>query len=71
VLAVWMIWVWNVAILLVGVGFFYQDQPWAASLFAPGYTALIALWLYQLTQAVRLRRGRPTAGAEVTTDAGS
>jgi cytochrome c oxidase cbb3-type subunit 1 len=55
VLSTWMIWVWNLAILLVGVGFFYQDQAWTAYLFGPGYTALAALWFYELAQAFRLR----------------
>ena len=46
---------WNVAVLLVGVGFFYQDQAWSAFLFGPGYAVLTGLWLYIVAQAVRLR----------------
>jgi hypothetical protein len=46
---------WNVAVLLVGVGFFYQDQAWSAFMFGPGYAVLAGLWLYIVAQAVRLR----------------
>ncbi|PAU81519.1 hypothetical protein CK500_14585 [Halorubrum salipaludis] len=63
----WMVWVWNIAILVVGVGFFYQDQPWSAYLFGSGYTALVVLWLYELTQAFRLR-WTLQADSEATTD---
>jgi cytochrome c oxidase cbb3-type subunit 1 len=55
-ISTWMIWVWNLAILVVGVGFFYQDQAWSAYLFGPGYTVLVLLWLYLLIQAFRVRR---------------
>jgi len=68
VIATWMVWAWNVAILLVGVGFFYQNQPWSTYLFGPGYTVLALLWLYLLVQAVRVRwslRDRAEAGAHV------
>jgi len=60
VTSTWMVWVWNVAIVVVGVGFFYQDQSWSAYLFGPGYTALVLLWLHQLGQAFRLRWTRRT-----------
>jgi cytochrome c oxidase cbb3-type subunit 1 len=53
----WMVWLWNIAILLVGVGFFYQDQSWSAYLFAPGYIALVIIWFYELVQAFRFRWG--------------
>jgi cytochrome c oxidase cbb3-type subunit 1 len=55
VLSTWLIVLWNLAVLVVGVGFLYQNQAWSAWLFAPGYTALLVLWLYELTVAVRLR----------------
>lgn len=55
-ISTWMVPVWNLAILLVGIGFFYQDQPWSAYLFGPGYTLLSVLWFYLLSQAFRLRR---------------
>jgi hypothetical protein len=61
---------WNAAVLLVGIGFFYQTRAWSASLFGPGYAVLAAAWVYQLVQALRLRlslRARAEAGA----DAGS
>lgn len=56
VISTWMVWAWNLAVLLVGIGFFYQDQSWSAAFFAPGYTVLVILWLYVLAQAFRLRR---------------
>ena len=52
----WTVLAWNVAILVVGVGFFYQDQSWSRFLFAPGYTVLVAIWFALLVRAVRLRR---------------
>jgi cytochrome c oxidase cbb3-type subunit 1 len=69
VIETWMVWIWNLAILTVGVGFFYQDQSWSAYLFAPGYTVLVVLWLYELAQAFRLRWGSRTE-SEPTTDSG-
>jgi hypothetical protein len=56
VISTWMIWAWNVAILLVGVGFFYQNKLWSAYLFGPGYTVLALLWLYVLVQVFHVRR---------------
>jgi cytochrome c oxidase cbb3-type subunit 1 len=56
VLSRWSVGAWNLAVVLVGVGFFYQDQSWSAYLFAPGYTVLAVLWLYELVQVARLRR---------------
>jgi hypothetical protein len=67
VISTWMVWVWNIAILVVGVGFFYQDQSWSAYFFGPGYTALVILWLYELAQAFRLRWALRTE-SETTTD---
>ncbi len=66
VISTWMVWIWNLAILVVGIGFFYQDQSWSAYLFAPGYTALIALWFYELAQAFRLRWAPRTESEMVT-----
>jgi len=69
VLAPWTVGLWNIAILVVGVGFFYQNQPWAAFLFGPGYLVILGLWLYQLGAAARLRwAARTEAGA--ATEAG-
>jgi len=62
-----MVWMWNIAILVVGVGFFYQDQSWSIYLFGPGYTALVILWFYELAQAFRLRWVLRT-DPEMTTD---
>ncbi|WP_265108602.1 hypothetical protein [Halosolutus halophilus] len=69
VISTWMVWLWNGAILLVGVGFFYQDQSWSAYLFGPGYTVLVVLWGYELAQVFRLRRSLP-ADTETTADTG-
>jgi len=55
---------WNVAILLVGIGFFYQDQAWSVWLFAPGYSVLLGLWLYELALAARLRWALRSADTE-------
>lgn len=66
-ISTWMVWVWNIAILVVGVGFFYQDLSWSAYLFGPGYTALVILWFYELAQAFRLRWALQT-DSETTTD---
>ena len=65
VLPKWLVGVWNVAILLVGFGFFYQDAAWSAYLFGSGYTVLSVIWAYELVVAVRLRRSvRAAAAAE-------
>jgi hypothetical protein len=55
-LSLWFVLAWNAAVLLVGIGFFYQDLSWSVYLFGPGYAVLSVLWLYELAQAVRLRR---------------
>ncbi|MHB9288294.1 hypothetical protein ACKVMT_14795 [Halobacteriales archaeon Cl-PHB] len=64
----WMVWVWNLAVLAVGIGFFYQTDAWAVYLFGPGYTVLVALWGYYLVRALHLRRSlrgsRDEAGVE-------
>ncbi|MFB6171726.1 MAG: hypothetical protein ABEJ23_04280 [Haloarculaceae archaeon] len=56
VVPAWLIWLWNAAVLVVGVGFLYQDRAWSLGLLGPGYVVLALLWLYLLIQAVRLRR---------------
>jgi hypothetical protein len=56
VLSTWSVLVWNAAVLVVGVGFFYQDQAWSAGLLGPGYAVLVLLWLYTLTRSFHLRR---------------
>ncbi|WP_254766707.1 hypothetical protein [Salinilacihabitans rarus] len=53
---------WNVAVLLIGVGFFYQDQAWSASLHAVGYAVVLAVWGYYLARiAGRWRTARAVA----------
>ncbi len=53
---------WNAAVLAVGVGFFYQDQSWAALLHGPGYTVLLVIWGYYVVRIVDRRlRSRPPA----------
>lgn len=47
---------WNLAVLAVGIGFFYQDQPWSALLHGSGFTVLLALWGYYLLKIVDQRR---------------
>jgi cytochrome c oxidase cbb3-type subunit 1 len=62
----WMVAVWNIAVFLVGAGFFYQDAAWSWSLLGPGYSALAVLWAYLLVRAVTSRWrplcGEPTVG---------
>ena len=66
VLSTRMVALWNLSILLVGVGFFYQNQSWSAYLFGPGYTLLAVLWFYLLSRAFRLRRSlRVRSGASI------
>lgn len=51
-----MVLAWNLAVLAVGIGFFYQTAEWSAPFFGVGYTVLAVLWGYYLVQAIRLRR---------------
>ena len=51
-----MVWVWNIALLVLGIGFFYQEQPWAAYFFGTGTTVLALFWGYYLVQTIRLRQ---------------
>ena len=55
--------VWNLAVLVVGVGFFYQEAAWTVPLFASGYAVLIAIWLASLARVGQVRlsdlRGGP------------
>lgn len=51
----WMGWAWNLAVLVVGVGFLYQDQVWSAYAFGIGWTVIAVLWAYLLLQTARLR----------------
>ncbi|TYL38031.1 hypothetical protein CV102_14875 [Natronococcus pandeyae] len=46
----WIVLVWNLAVLGVGIGFFYQDQSWSMLLHGSGYTVLIAIWGYYLVR---------------------
>ncbi|MFU8868408.1 hypothetical protein [Natronococcus sp.] len=47
---------WNLAVLVVGIGFFYQDQSWSALLRGPGYAVLLGVWGYYLVRIVGHRR---------------
>ncbi|ELY66475.1 hypothetical protein [Natronococcus jeotgali] len=47
---------WNLAVLVVGIGFFYQDQSWSALLRGPGYAVLLGVWGYYLIGIVGHRR---------------
>ncbi|MFC6766435.1 hypothetical protein [Natrinema soli] len=46
---------WNLAVLAVGIGFFYQDQSWSALLHGSGFTVLLSLWGYYLLKIVEQR----------------
>ena len=59
VVSAWMVWVWNIAMLVLGIGFFYQEQPWAGYFFGTGATVLALFWGYYLIQTIRLRRALP------------
>lgn len=52
----WTVFIWNLAVLAVGLGFFFQDQGFATYLHAVGWSVLIAIWAYQLAQVVLTRR---------------
>jgi cytochrome c oxidase cbb3-type subunit 1 len=56
VVSAWMVWVWNIAMLVLGIGFFYQEQPWASHFFGAGAAVLAIFWAYYLVQTIRLRR---------------
>jgi hypothetical protein len=49
----WRVWAWNLGVLVIGFGFFYQDQGWSTLLFGVGYTVVAALWLWYLVAAAR------------------
>lgn len=59
------VFVWNVAVLAVGVGFFFQDQGFATSLHAVGWPVLIVLWGYQLGKIVVGRVRLRSESAEI------
>ncbi|MBZ6496846.1 hypothetical protein [Natrinema longum] len=46
---------WNLAVLAVGIGFFYQDQSWSALLHGPGYAVVLSIWGYYLVTIVDRR----------------
>ena len=54
---------WNLAILLVAVGFFYQDRAWSVWAFGPGYTVILALWGSLLLAVFRVRYAHSGGGA--------
>jgi len=51
-----LVWAWNLAVLIGGIAFIGQGQPWAEMLFGVGFTVLGVLWLYLLVQVIRVRR---------------
>lgn len=51
----WLVVVWNAAVLLAGIGFFYQDQAWSGPLHAVGFSAIAAIWAYYLWRIGRQR----------------
>ncbi len=61
VVSAWMVWGWNIAMLVLGMGFFYQKQSWASYFFGTGATVLAAFWAYYLVQTIRLRRAVPAS----------
>lgn len=52
----WMVALWNVAVLVAGVSFFYQDAGWSPPAMAAGFTALTVLWAHHLVRIVQQRR---------------
>ncbi|TYL37452.1 hypothetical protein CV102_17375 [Natronococcus pandeyae] len=56
VIGPWTVLAWNLAVLAVGIGFFYQDQLWSALLHGPGYAVLLGIWGYYLVRIVGHRR---------------
>lgn len=64
VISRWTVLAWNVAVFVVGLGFFTQDQSWSAILFGAGYSVVIAVWAYALVKAVR---GRLRVARDATT----
>ncbi|WP_249038835.1 hypothetical protein [Haloterrigena salifodinae] len=46
---------WNLAVLAIGIGFFYQDQSWSALLHGSGFAVLLGLWGYYLFKIVEQR----------------
>lgn len=55
-LSKWTVLVWNVAVLAVGLGFFFQDQWFATYLHALGWPVLIVIWAYLLGRIVAGRK---------------
>ncbi|RKD89023.1 hypothetical protein [Halopiger aswanensis] len=47
---------WNLAVLAVGIGFFYQDQSWSAFLHGTGYAVVLSIWSFYLVKIVTQRR---------------
>ncbi|WP_254612601.1 hypothetical protein [Haloterrigena gelatinilytica] len=46
---------WNLAVLAIGIGFFYQDQSWSALLHGSGFAVLLGLWGYYLFEIIEQR----------------
>ncbi|WP_227014839.1 hypothetical protein [Natronorubrum aibiense] len=51
----WTVLAWNLAVLAVGIGFFYQEQAWSAVLHGSGYAVLLVIWGYYLLRIVDQR----------------
>jgi cytochrome c oxidase cbb3-type subunit I len=50
-----MVWVWNLAALIVGLGFFYPDSGWLPIALGGGFTALTLSWGYLLVRIAEQR----------------
>ncbi|QDX40522.1 cbb3-type cytochrome c oxidase subunit I [Salarchaeum sp. JOR-1] len=55
-ISLWTLVAWNVAVLAVGLGFFFQDQTFATYLHGLGWLLLIGIWAVQLAKIVAGRR---------------
>lgn len=51
----WAVLAWNLAVLAVGLGFFFQGRTFGPYLHAVGWPVLIVTWAYQLAQVVLTR----------------
>ncbi|ADB63117.1 hypothetical protein Htur_4300 (plasmid) [Haloterrigena turkmenica DSM 5511] len=51
----WSVLAWNLAVLAIGIGFFYQDQSWSALLHSSGFAIILVLWGRYLLKIVEQR----------------
>jgi cytochrome c oxidase cbb3-type subunit 1 len=63
----WTVLVWNLAVLAVGFGFFFQDQQFATYLHGIGWPVLIVLWAYQLGRIITGRKQLRSDSAQLQT----